>query len=181
VEDAAVVVRRNDAGLPRSLAAYVEPKRDAKDLSRRSLIEALRIRLPGYMIPATLAVLDDLPRLPNLKIDRVGLTRQDAERSVQPADPIANPVIAEVARIFETVLGTTGATPDDNVASLGGDSLQAVKVAIELETRFQIAIPADIFESTQTIRELARWIATRQAPRQIDARATQVVTNKSVA
>jgi fengycin family lipopeptide synthetase D/gramicidin S synthase 2/tyrocidine synthetase-2 len=137
----------------------------------RNLLSMLMQRLPRYMVPATLRVVDELPRLPNLKVDRVQLARIDAARAAQMVNPTDDPVIAEVARIFEAVLGTTGATPDDNVASLGGDSLQAVKVAVELETRFRIAIPVDIFESTQTIGELARWIATRQ----IDTRATQVV------
>jgi len=177
VEDAAVVVRRDDAGLSRSLAAYVEPSPGVQGLLPRDLLSMLMQRLPRYMVPATLRVVDELPRLPNLKVDRVELARIDAARATQMVNPTDDPVIAEVAGIFETVLGTTGATPDDNVASLGGDSLQAVKVAIELETRFRIAIPADIFESTQTIGELARWIATRQ----IDARATQVVKKKSVA
>jgi amino acid adenylation domain-containing protein len=181
VEDAAVVVRRDDAGLPRSLAAYVEPSPGVQGLLPRDLLSMLMQRLPRYMVPATLRVVDGLPRLPNLKVDRVQLAQIDAARAAQMVNPTDDPLIAEVAGIFETVLGTTGATPDDNVSSLGGDSLQAVKVAIELETRFRIAIPADIFESTQTIGELARWIATRQAPRQIDARATRVVTNKSVA
>ena len=31
------------------------------------------------MIPATLRVIDELPRLPNLKVDRVKLARIDAE------------------------------------------------------------------------------------------------------
>jgi amino acid adenylation domain-containing protein len=177
VEDAAIVVRRDDAGLPRSLVAYVEPSPGVQGLLPRDLLSMLMQRLPRYMVPATLRVVDELPRLPNLKVDRVQLARIDAARAAQMVNPIDDLVIAEVASIFEAVLGTTGATPDDNVASLGGDSLQAVKVAVELETRFRIAIPVDIFESTQTIGELARWIATRQ----IDARAIQVVKKKSVA
>ena len=37
-----------------------------------------------------------------------------------------------------------------------------VKVAIELENHFGIAIPPDIFESLQTIGELAQWLATHK-------------------
>ena len=53
------------------------------------------------------------------------------------------------------------ATPDDNVYSLGGDSLQAVKVAVELERHFGVAIPPDLWESALIIRELAEWLVAR--------------------
>src|SRR5262249_52498825 len=131
------------AGLPRSLTAYVEPKRGVDELVPRDLVAALEKRLPGYMIPARFVVLDTLPRLSNLKIDHVALSRIDAEQSASATDLIADPLTAEVARIFERALGTTGATPDDNVASLGGDSLHAVSVIVALESRFQMAIPLE--------------------------------------
>jgi acyl carrier protein len=56
------------------------------------------------------------------------------------------------------VLGCT-ATLDDNVLSLGGDSMQAVTIALELESRLAVEIPIETFQATQTIRELAEWIA----------------------
>jgi acyl carrier protein len=163
VEDAAVVVRRDEFDLPRSLAAYVEPSPGHERLRPRDLRSTLRKRLPFYMIPATLNVIDLLPRLPNLKVDRVRLAQMDAVRVAQMVNPIDDPLIAEVAEIFESVLGKVRATPEDNVWSLGGDSLQVVRVAIEMENRFDIAIPPDVFESTQTIRELARWLAVQRA------------------
>jgi acyl carrier protein len=58
------------------------------------------------------------------------------------------------------VLGCS-ATADDNLLSLGGDSMQAVTIALELEEHFEMPIPIDAFEATQTIRELAAWIASR--------------------
>lgn len=164
IEDAAVVVRRDGAGLPRSLAAYVEPSRGNGDLRPRDLKSILWKRLPQYMIPATINLIDALPRLPNLKIDRTRLAQIDAARLAQMSVPIDDPLIAELVGIFELVLGDVKATPDDNISSLGGDSLQAVKVVLELETRFGIAIPVGVFESTQTIRELAEWIAVQKAP-----------------
>jgi amino acid adenylation domain-containing protein len=164
VEDAAVVVRRDGAGLPRSLVAYVEPRRGNGELRPRDLKSILWKRLPQYMIPATINMIDPLPRLPNLKIDRTRLVQIDTARMEQMVVPIDDPLIAELVRIFESVLGDVKATPDDNISSLGGDSLQAVKVVLELESRFGIAIPVDVFESTQTIRELAGWVAVQKAP-----------------
>jgi acyl carrier protein len=120
-------------------------------------------RLPRYMIPATLNVVDRLPRLPTLKIDRIRMAQMDATRVVQMVNPIDDPLIAQLVKIFDSVLGNDGATAEDNVSSLGGDSLQAVKVALELEKHFGITIPSDVFESIQTIQELARWLSVQQA------------------
>jgi acyl-coenzyme A synthetase/AMP-(fatty) acid ligase/acyl carrier protein len=166
VTDAAVVVRGNEAGLPRSLAAYVQLSPGIGELRPRDLRSMLLKRLPRYMIPATINMIDQLPRLPNLKIDRTRLAQMDAARAAQMVVPIDDPLIADLVKIFESVLGDVRATPEDNISSLGGDSLQAVKVAVELEYRFGVAIPVDVFESTQTIRELARWIAIQRASRQ---------------
>ena len=67
VADAAVVVRRDEAGLPRSLIAYVELN-PGIELQPRDLKSMLWNCLPQYMIPATINIIDPLPRLPNLKI-----------------------------------------------------------------------------------------------------------------
>jgi amino acid adenylation domain-containing protein len=163
VEDAVVVVRRNGAGLPRSLAGYIEPRSGADGLSRRDLVSMLKKRLPIYMIPATLNLVDQLPRLPTLKIDRIRVAQMDATCVVEMVNPIDDPLIADLVKIFDSVLGNVGATAEDNVSSLGGDSLQAVRVALELEKRFGITIPANVFESIQTIQELARWLAVQKA------------------
>jgi acyl-coenzyme A synthetase/AMP-(fatty) acid ligase/acyl carrier protein len=165
VEDAALVVRRNEAGLPKSLAAYAELRPGFGELQPRDLRRALSRCLPQFMVPATINVIDRLPRLPNLKIDRTRLDQLDAALLARMTVPFDDPLISAVIEIFEGVLGDVHATPEDNVSSLGGDSLQAVRIALALEHRFSVVIPADGFESAQTIRELARWIATRSASR----------------
>ena len=169
VEDAAVVVRKDEVGLARSLAAYVEPGRGAPELHSRDLISALTKRLPRYMVPGSIHVLDRLPRLPNLKIDRVRLAEIDAMRMASSGNPVDDPMLVDLIGIFETVLNISGATPEDNTSSLGGDSLQAVRIAIEIETRYGVPIPPGVFESLSTIRELAGWIASQQRPNRSDA------------
>ena len=164
VEDAAVVVRRNESGMPRSLAAYVELRQGAGELRPRSLRRMLLTQLPQYMIPATINIVDRLPRLPNLKIDRPKLARLDAARGTQTAAAADDPMAARLIEIFERVLGDVKATTEDNIHTLGGDSLQAVRVALELESRLGVAIPVEVFEAAQTIGELASWITAQSGP-----------------
>jgi amino acid adenylation domain-containing protein len=161
VQDAAVVVRKGDAGAPRALAAYVEPAPGVPGLQRRDLLARLTDRLPRYMIPATISVIERLPRLPSLKVDRISIARMDATSAAQAAHPVDDPLIDKLIGIFSSILGDVRLTPEDNVSSLGGDSLQAIRIALETERHFGIAITPEVFETLQTIRELARWIATR--------------------
>jgi amino acid adenylation domain-containing protein len=165
VADAAVVVRRNADSEPRSLAAYVMLRPEAQGLLPRHLATMLQQRLPHYLVPWPIFVIGDFPRLPSLKIDRPAVARLDASRMDQGSDGIENPIIAEVAKVFEQVLEVTGATADDNLASLGGDSLQAVDIAAELERRFGVIISEETMASAHTIQDLALWIADQQRAR----------------
>jgi acyl carrier protein len=173
IEDAAVVVRRDDAGLARAVAAYVEASPGIDELRPRDVRVMLLKRLPQYMIPATIKIVDRLPRLPNLKIDRTRLAQMDAAYTAQIAVPTDDPLIARLIEIFESVLGDVNATAEDNISTLGADSLQAVRVALALEARLDVAIPVDVFEEAHTIRELASWIkmqktSSRQGARAVD-------------
>lgn len=164
VKEAAVVVRRDEFCVPESMVAYVEPSFGFERLQPSALRSPLTKHLPRYMIPATIKIIEQLPRLSNLKLDRVRLAQMDAECIAEMINPVDDPLITEIIKLFESVLGSLRITPGDNVSSLGGDSLQAIKVALELELRFGIAIPVEVFESMQSIRELARWLTTRFEP-----------------
>jgi len=168
VSDAAIVVRMNKSGVPRCLVAYVELQKTGRGLPSQDIIAMLERSLPVYMIPSAIFAIDQLPRLPSLKLDRSRLQEIDSERMKGAAGGWDDPLLREVARIFEQVIGIAGAMPDDNVASLGGDSLQAVNIALELETRFRVAIPTEIFKGMLAIRELAQWIVSHNpAARQV--------------
>jgi acyl carrier protein len=56
------------------------------------------------------------------------------------------------------MLGVSGASPDDNVESLGGDSVQAIDVQLKLEQRFGISFPEEIIEQRPSIRKVAQFV-----------------------
>jgi amino acid adenylation domain-containing protein len=162
VVDAAVVVRSDVDGMPRSLAAFVVLGPNVRGLLPRHLAAMLQKRLPRYLIPWPIFVVDDLPRSPSLKLDRSQLAQLAAIRLGKESADIENPIVAAVTKVFEQVLEVTGATPDDNVASLGGDSLQTVDIAAELERRFGVIVSDETMASSLTIQDLALWIAGQQ-------------------
>ena len=75
------------------------------------------------------------------------------------------------------MLGVSGATPEDNLPSLGGNSLQAVIVAAELETHFGLQIPAEVFEERHNIQELASWIEAQRCSPRTDPSADSLSTD----
>jgi amino acid adenylation domain-containing protein len=165
VEDAAVVVRRNEAGLPRSLAAYVEPKRDVGHLTPRDLVAVLRTCLPGYMIPATIVVVDDLPRLPTIKIDREELRRRDQReperRLTAPTSQIevVRTKTAELLlELWCEVLDRQDIGYDDDFFLCGGDSVSAFDLMLRIENEFQYQAPLIVLAEAPTVSQFAHHL-----------------------
>ena len=157
VRDAAIVVRRSAAGIPVALAAYVELQPDGQDLRPRHLMALLAQRAPAQMTPASITILDALPWLPNFKIDRQALQALD-EAAVARAEAPADPLISAIAAIYEQALGVVGATGEDNLLSLGGDSLNATEIALELKSRYGLEVEIGDLVPTRTIAEWAERI-----------------------
>lgn len=165
VRDAAVVVRNGEDGLPRALVAYAELHPGVSGLLPRHLMSMLAQRLPREMMPAATFIVDALPRLAGSGVDRLRLAETDADRAARMQHRHRDPTVAGVTEAFEQVLGLAGATAEDNLLSLGGDSLQALDVAFELEARFGVEIPRQLFDPERTIEEWAQWIALHRARR----------------
>lgn len=147
VEDAAVVVRRDEVGLPRSLAAYVELRSGVQGLLPRDLLSMLTKRLPVHMISATLHVLEELPRLPHLKIDRVRLAELDAARHTEPCDRPFDRTMTEAglygffAEVFQDVFQRDDIVLRRELSAKdveGWDSIKQIELIIAIEDRFSI-------------------------------------------
>lgn len=68
---------------------------------------------------------------------------------------------ATICAVCEQLLDIDNVTPEDDFFSLGGDSLQATRILLELERRFDLAIPPDVIEVDSNLRQLASWIDAR--------------------
>ena len=85
----------------------------------------------------------------------------DAARVTNLAERENDPLLDQIARIYEETLEVDGATADDTLNSLGGDSLQVLNLALEFKRHFEVEIPTDMLEEA-AIRDLARWVAARR-------------------
>ncbi len=151
------------------LLAYVVMQADAP-FDASALRQHLQSRLPPYMLPAALVELDDLPRTPSGKVDRLALPAPAPTRP-DIATPFRAPHDAmerELGALWSELLGIAPIGIDDNFFELGGNSLRAIECLTLLKTRLGLALPITLLYSQPTIAALARHLSGQQGGQQAD-------------
>jgi amino acid adenylation domain-containing protein len=158
----AVALAGSDERGERRLIGYVVSGKGGA-LDGAAIRRELKQRLPEYMIPAAIVVLESLPLLPNGKIDRRALpspspSKVDAGSSA--AQPLSE-LEEAISRTWTEVLKLGKVGLDDNFFDVGGHSL----LLIRLRTRLNRLSPReltilDLFKHT-TVRSQAEFISQR--------------------
>ncbi len=150
----AVVIAKDDARGDKRLVAYASGR-----ASSEALRDFLRERLPDYMVPPVVVVLESLPRNANGKVDRRSLP-EPADRD--PRRPFVAPrtdMETRLAREWAEVLGLPQVGVHDNFFDLGGHSLTAVQLVSRIQKSIGNPISLlDLFQ-TPTVAGLADRIS----------------------
>ncbi|MET7640136.1 amino acid adenylation domain-containing protein [Streptomyces sp. NPDC005438] len=158
VRQAAALLREDRPGQQRLVGYLVA--RDGQPLDRAALREELARRLPDYLVPSALVVLERMPLTPHGKVDRAALPEPVVEAGERA--PAEGPA-AELAALFAQVLGVPSHAVGggDDFFALGGDSISSIQLVsraraagLQLTARqvferrtpealAQVAVPAD--------------------------------------
>ncbi|WP_405495650.1 amino acid adenylation domain-containing protein [Nocardia sp. NBC_00511] len=158
VSFALTMVHQDERGIPR-LIAYVTA--DA-GIDPADVLETARGRLPAYMVPAAVSVLDAMPVTPSGKLDRKALPAPEFVAAAPTRAPETE-MEQQVALVFGAVLGAGSPGAEDNFFEIGGNSLLATRLTAALHTEFGVELPVRAIFEAPTVAGLATLLA--EAPR----------------
>ncbi|MEM7602404.1 MAG: phosphopantetheine-binding protein, partial [Verrucomicrobiota bacterium] len=153
----AVVTKREDLPSGEGLVGYY--------ISEGATLDAAQIRsqlashLPASYIPAYFAALDEFPLTPNKKIDRKQLPMPKVGAAsvgerVKPRTDTEQQIWDIFSRNFDSEdIGVT-----DQFFEMGGDSLMALRIVVDVSEAFKREIAVDAFLTHPTIEQLAAYL-----------------------
>jgi len=164
VKAAAVALREDTPGAPQLTAYLVPPGATPPDLDK--IRAALRARLPPYMVPALLEILDSLPLLPSGKVDRKNLPAPRARPAESRRDlvPPRTALERQIMAVWEKLFAPAPVSVrDDFFLELGGHSLLAARMVSELRRQppLEQLSMLDVYQHP-TIEKLAEVFGNRR-------------------
>ncbi len=157
-----VVVVREENSAEKYLAAYVVPSAEYHTSNElvQQLRKFLKERLPEYMLPSVIVLLEALPLTPSGKVDRRALPVPDKQKNESEVGFVAprNPQQEEVAHIWSQILKREQIGIYDNFFDLGGHSLLATLVISRLRETFQVELPLRSLFEEPTVAQLVERI-----------------------
>ncbi len=166
VRQAVVIADTGRSGIAR-LIGYVVPQNE-QAVDTNDLLKHLSGKLPEYMVPSALIVLQSLPLTPNGKIDRLALPKVSSQRP-----DLANPYVAPTNEL-ETKLtqhwcelfGYEKIGVTDSFFQLGGNSLLAVQATAAASELFGRELPVALLFDNPNIRQWITQVQRLESTRQ---------------
>lgn len=117
--------------------------------------------LPGYMVPARILRLDEIPLTRNGKLDTKLLPPPPAEEEALP--PVPGTREADILDIFRSVLHADDLHVNSNYFLSGGNSLNAMETISRIEARFGVHLMVSDLYACRSARGLGEFLALGKA------------------
>lgn len=121
--------------------------------------QKLSRKLPPQMLPQSLQQIDILPTTPNGKIDRKHLPKPIPSSTTNNFIPPKSTLEKTICQAFAEVLNIAEVSADANFFEIGGTSISAMQVVVNLENQGLKIKYADIFEHPTAIELACNWSA----------------------
>ncbi|WP_335743621.1 non-ribosomal peptide synthase/polyketide synthase [Rhodococcus oxybenzonivorans] len=157
----AVVVAHQDPTTGTALVGYAVPE-DGATLVVADVLADVARRVPDYMVPAALVVLDALPLTANGKLDRKALPVPEFGTAHDEYRAPETDMEAAVAAAFGDVLGVERVGADASFFELGGNSLVATRVVARLSETLGRRVEIRTLFEAPTVAGLARLLESTE-------------------
>lgn len=147
--------------------------RQGGSATEREMREFAARRLADFKVPSQVVFMDEIPKGPTSKFQRIGLAeklgltgshptdrarRQTSEGLVAPRSPVER----ELAQIWAEVLGLDQVGLHDSFLDLGGHSLSASQIVAKVYDRFRVEVSPGTLLATPTVAAIAAVILREQ-------------------
>ena len=160
VRQCTVIARANGTDDQQVVAYAVLDRQQATTTD--ALKQALKDRLPDYMVPTAIVELAKIPLTPNGKVDRKALPAPE-ERSAKEYKAPATVTEELVAQIWAEVLKLDKISADENFFDLGGHSLLATQVVSRVRENFSVEVPLRVMFESPVLHSFASAIDAEKA------------------
>ena len=152
----AVVIAKDDVSGVKRLIAYVVPAQDhASANGIEELSDFLKEKLPDYMVPSAIVMLNQLPLNAHGKVAVAQLPTPSMSENEEHDEAPQGAIEEVVAGIWSEVLGVEQVGRRANFFALGGHSLQAMRVVARVREAFKIDLPLRQFLDAPLLVDLA--------------------------
>ncbi|HRW40619.1 MAG TPA: AMP-binding protein [Microthrixaceae bacterium] len=174
VVDVVVEARPNLLGTNELVAWVVATEGSEAEQVRAATAAAVK----SHLVPATILTIDELPLLPNGKLDRRSLPEPDDGRpdGVGPYVPCRDDDERMVLDVWEQIFAIRPIGVHDDFEALGGQSLDAARMLVVLESRHGIRLPMSSLLTARTIADLAAEVRALRADEGARTNSITVVT-----
>ena len=141
------------------LVAYVSGRADLNQIRA-----SLRAELPEYMIPSFFMKLDKIPLTPSGKVDYKSLPSPSKDRPdlAQDYAPVESQTEQMIAGLWSKYLGIADIGIDDSFFDLGGNSLLAIKVMVEINQTSEKKLSIVNLFQYPTIRKISQFLDQKE-------------------
>lgn len=153
IKESAVTVGEDQMGT-KFLCAYIVSD---KKLVQSDIREFLRKRIPEYMVPSIIMFLDEMPLMPNGKVNKKFLSNYKDFLETNEYEKPRNKTEEEVCIIWSRILGVESIGINDNFFELGGNSINVIGIVSQLQLLDRKIKINDIYKY-QTIKALCENI-----------------------
>jgi acyl-coenzyme A synthetase/AMP-(fatty) acid ligase/acyl carrier protein len=157
IKSSAVIVNDSDPD-NKFLTGYIVFKEDYST-STEEIKSFLLKKLPGYMIPAHLIIIDKMPLNNSGKIDKKALPAVNIVSSSGYVDPDSQ-YEKKLLPIFRETLGSQEIGVTHNFFDAGGNSLLSIRIVNEIREKLNLSVEPLHIMQYPDIRKLAKFISS---------------------